>query len=367
VLPITFIDNNEQFSLYCQSLIGKKAIALDTEFLRVTTFYPKPGLFQINDGEQIVLADPCAITDWQAFAAVLTHPDIVKVFHACDEDIELLIHFLKVDPINVFDTQVAAAFCGYEFCMGYQRLVKAMLDVDVEKGHSRSDWMRRPLSDDQIHYAADDVRYLLQMYEQLLQKLNEKNLSHVMVEEYQSVLEGFKDVDFDDAYLRIKEAWKLNPKQFSVLRGLASWREKKMRDKDLPRKRIAADEALFELASKSHWSLAQLFEVQGLPAATIKAEGEYLMAFIQHLWQQDSHKRALKPIKGSDLYHRLKQLLEHQASVLGVDVKMLSQKNLNEQLYWRMQSGDFSLPEECKGWRNQAYSKVLEQLSAGGG
>lgn len=359
---IQFIDTNDEFTDFCLGLLNKKVIAIDTEFLRVNTFYPKAGLFQINDGERIVLADPCAITEWQLFKEVLVHPNIVKVLHACDEDIELLIHFLQIEPVNVFDTQVAAAFCGYDFCMGYQRLLKAMLEVDLEKGHSRSDWMQRPLSDEQIHYAADDVRYLLVMYELLYKKLEQKQQLHMVEEEYQTLLKNFRDRDFNDAYLRIKEAWRLSPKQFLVLRTLATWREKKMREKDFPRKRIANDDALIALASKTHWTQSQLFDVDGLPAATIRAEGEALLHMVAVAQTQVAIDKAPKPIKGDAFYQHFKKLLEAQAIELEIDVKMLSKKTLNEPLYWRMQAGDFSLPETLQGWRRVIYQSVIISL-----
>lgn len=362
---IPFINTNDVFINYCEQLKTRKAIAMDTEFLRVNTFYPKPGLFQINDGDSIVLVDPLLVTEWGSFKEVLENPGIIKVFHACDEDIELLYHFLRVEPQSVFDTQVAAAFCGYDFCMGYQRLIKAMLDVDLEKTSSRSDWMRRPLSDIQIRYAADDVRYLLPAYYQLSEKLEARNLLWVIDEEYQSVLKNFTATDFDNAYTRIKEAWKLSPRQFAVLKVLATWREKMMREKDLPRKRIASDEALMTLASRSHWTVQQLFDVDGLTSFIAKNCGAEIIRLISAALQFENTEKCPRPVKADEFYHHFKKALEEQARLLGVDEKMLSKKQYNEQLYWQMMQGHFELPDNVSGWRRPFYEQVVATLKNG--
>lgn len=359
---IPFICSNEVFNTYCAQLKTRTVIALDTEFLRVNTFYPKPGLFQINDGETIALVDPLAITDWQAFNTVLESREIVKVFHACEEDIELLHHFLKIEPQSVFDTQIAAAFCGYDFCMGYQRLIKAMLDVDLEKSSSRSDWMQRPLTEKQIHYAADDVRYLLPVYHQLSARLASRQLLPVMEEEYQAILANFKVTTFDHAYTRIKEAWRLNPAQFQVLKVLAAWREKMMREKDLPRKRIATDDALMALASRSHWNMQQLFDVEGLTSSIVRNYGADLIAMISAAMQSGIIEKCIRPVKSDDFYHHFKKLLEQEARAFGVDEKMLSKKNYNEQLYWQMMQDEFDLPANITGWRRPLYQHAVMQL-----
>ncbi len=359
---IPFIRSNEEFNACCEQLSTKKIIALDTEFLRVNTFFPKPGLFQINDGDAIVLVDPLTITDWQAFNAVLENPAIVKVFHACEEDIELLHHFLKIEPQSVFDTQIAAAFCGYDFCMGYQRLIKAMLDIELEKTSSRSDWMQRPLTEKQIHYAADDVRYLLPIYYELSAQMAARHLLPIMEEEYQAILANFKITEFDNAYMRIKEAWRLNPSQFQVLKVLAAWREKMMREKDLPRKRIATDDALMTLASRSQWSVQQLFDVEGLTSSIARNCGVAIIGMISSALQKETKEKCVRPVKSDDFYHHFKKILEHQAKAFGVDEKMLSKKTYNEQLYWLMMQGEFDLPANITGWRKPLYQQAIIQL-----
>ncbi len=357
---IPFINTNDALAEYCLSLQSKKVIALDTEFLRVRTFYPKPGLFQLNDGDNIVLIDPCAITQWDEFKAVLVNPEIIKVFHACDEDIELLHHFLGVETMPVFDTQVAAAFCGYDFCMGYQRLIKKMLDVDLEKSSSRSDWMQRPLTQKQLHYAVDDVRYLLTIYEQLKKDLEARNLLHIIEEEYGSVLSTIKNDNYENAYLRVKQAWKLNPQEFAVLKALATWREEMMREKDMPRNKIAKNDALMTLAGKAEWDIKQLYSIEGLPSSTVKTSGDELIALIDAVSKSStSDERMPKPIKADELMDKLRAILKEFALEMGVAEQMLGKKSFNEQLYWMLKTpGLSSLPEGIQGWRRDYYEKA---------
>ena len=330
ILPI--IDTDAALNRYCQVLSGCKAIALDTEFLRVSTFYPKPGLFQINDGENIALIDPLTINDWQAFSAILNNENIVKVLHACDEDIELLHHFLSVEVKNVFDTQVAAAFCAYDFCMGYQRLVAAMFEKDVEKGESRSDWMRRPLSQSQLHYAATDVLYLLDMHEILARKLEEKSYAAFVQEECDGVFLGLNNKDFSQAYKRVKQAWKLNAQQFSVLKNLAAWREEMMREHDLPRNKIAKNEALMALAVKSSWNKKSLQSVDGLLSASVSMFAEPLLAITSEKSEHAVEVMA-KPIKAEALLSRMKETLAQLAAEHGIAESMLSKKTYNEAVF----------------------------------
>ena len=248
--------------------------------------------------------------------------------------------------------------------MGYQRLIKAMLDVELEKSSSRSDWMQRPLTEKQLHYAVDDVRYLLTVYEKLYKELQLRNLLYVVDEEYESVIENIKCNDFDDAYIRVKQAWKLNPKEFSVLKVLATWREKAMRENDMPRNKIAKNEALMTLAGSDQWSIQQLFSIEGLPAATVKNRGEELIDLINDVYHSsNSVERMPKPIKTDELMSKLKATLKELAEEIGIAEQMLSKKSYNEQLYWMIKQADFSsVPMAIKGWRRNHYEKAAAIL-----
>ena len=361
---ILFINSNEALAEYCRQLQRSSLIAVDTEFLRMRTYYPKPGLFQFNDGENIALVDPLAVTQWQPLAEVLVNPDVVKVMHACDEDVELFYHFLGIQVQPVFDTQVAAALCGFDYSMGYQRLVQDMLGVELEKTSSRSDWMQRPLTSIQVHYAANDVRYLPDIYQQLQAKLAQKQFAQALAEEYQAVLANVTNTDFTDAYQRVKQAWKLNAPQFARLKALATWRETLMREKDLPRKKVAADEALMLLASRSSWTQQKLFSVEGLPAATVKAEGEALLQLLSAVDTAQASETVPKPVKMGAIAQSLKARLAAAARSAGIAEPLLLRKLWINELIPRLQAGNYALPESIQGWRQPYYQQALTQMQA---
>ncbi|NRB40695.1 MAG: ribonuclease D [Pseudomonadales bacterium] len=366
ILPI--IDTDQALNDYCKVLASRDAIALDTEFLRVSTFFPKPGLFQINDGENIALIDPLAIDDWLAFSAVMADVSIVKVLHACDEDIELLHHFLKVEVVNVFDTQVAAAFCGYDFCMGYQRLVAAMFNEDIEKGESRSDWMQRPLSESQVRYAANDVVYLLDMHSRLKQKLQNAGHEGLVKQECDAVFGAISNDDFSLAFKRVRQAWKLNAQQFARVKALACWREEKMRSDDLPRNKIAKNEALMVLAVKSQWHKNSLSKVDGLPAATTQRFSDELLQILTCEYEGETQVMP-RPIKAESLLNRLKAAVKAVAEKDGIAEQMISKKVYNEALFSVYRARKSALqPEDVTAivtcWRQPFYLQAMQDLSS---
>ena len=364
ILPI--IDTNQGLNDYCQQLALCDAIALDTEFLRVRTFFPKPGLFQVCDGERVALIDPLVITDWHAFSAILANPAIVKVLHACDEDVELLHHFLNVEVTNVFDTQVAAAFCGYDFSMGYQRLVAAMFNEDIEKGESRSDWMQRPLTENQLRYAANDVVYLLQMHSRLRQQLENAGLMALVQQECDAVFTAISSDDFSRAFKRVKQAWKLNAQQFARLKALATWREQRMRSEDIPRNKVAKNEALMLLAVKSQWHKKQLYGVDGLPAVTVDAAADELLVMLGQDYA-DATEVLPRPLKAEPAFVRLKDRLKTIADERGIAEQMLSKKVYNEAVFtvlkaqkWQWQDADVCDLVPC--WRQVFYVQAVQAL-----
>ena len=155
-------------------------VALDTEFMRVDTFYPIAGLLQVGDGERAYLIDPLLIRDWQPFAALLENPALLKVLHACSEDLEVLLRLTGSLPAPLFDTQLAAAYLNLGFSMGYSRLVQAVLGIELPKGETRSDWLQRPLSETQVSYAAEDAVHLAEVYRQLAPQLSAEKTAAVL-------------------------------------------------------------------------------------------------------------------------------------------------------------------------------------------
>ena len=205
--PILVTDAN-QLQLCIQTLFDSEAIAVDTEFMRTDTFFPILGLVQIFNGNNCWLIDPLSIPDLTPLKNLLTNNDVLKVFHSCSEDIEVLKHVLGCIPQPIFDTQVAAAFVGYGFSKGYATLVNIILDVHVDKGETRSNWLQRPLSDSQLGYAALDVVYLLPVYIELKKELLILERHKWVDEEMTSLVEmASVTEDLSLYFQKIKGAW----------------------------------------------------------------------------------------------------------------------------------------------------------------
>ena len=222
-------------------------VGIDTEFLRTNTFYPIPGLYQIISNNDIFLIDPLGITDWQPLVEVLEDPAIQIVMHACSEDLELIRHHFGAVPRGVFDTQLAHAFLSTDFSTSYANLVSNTLDVTLGKHETRSNWLQRPLTDEQLRYACEDVVHLPQLHKALETQLEaEGRLAwfHETMRDHGRYEPG----DPDEYYRNIKKAWKLDGSSLAVLRVLTAWRERQAMAEDVPRNRVVWDEHLYIFA-----------------------------------------------------------------------------------------------------------------------
>lgn len=358
--PVHFVTDNQTLASICQGLHDVPAIALDTEFIRIRTFYPKAGLYQLNSGSDIYLIDPLTIDQWGPFIEVLENPAVVKVLHACDEDIELMYHAFGVKPSNVFDTQIAASFCGFDYSMGYQRLLEALLNIDIEKGSSRSDWLKRPLTEVQCRYAADDVRYLLEIYQRLLAQLNAKGFVYAVQEECDQVVANVANDDFSQAHKRIKKIERLPPNQQALVRHLAVWREQAMRRLDLPRNQIYTNQAIVQMAGCPPEAAQALFRIEGMAPATAKKQGQLLIDAIA-TWREQIQKTppAREPEINKRFLQRLKKRLAEEAQFAGISELMLSKKSFNEQLAVQQTP---KLEGVVTDWRLPYYQKTLKAL-----
>ena len=173
-----FINDEAGLAAFCDAIADSDWLTVDTEFLREKTYYPQLCLIQVASASHVACIDPIAIKDLSSLLAILYRPDITLVFHAARQDLELLYLLEGRLPSHVFDTQLAATALGYGDQIGYGNLVKQCLGVELEKAHSRADWSKRPLTDEQIAYAADDVIYLLDVFHLLLTQLQQKNRLH---------------------------------------------------------------------------------------------------------------------------------------------------------------------------------------------
>lgn len=365
---IHWITNNQALADACEGWLCCDDLVIDTEFVRRRTFYPIPALIQCYDGHTVYMVDPLLIDDWQAFADVLTAPDVLKVFHACSEDLEVFARLCDVIPSPVFDTQVAAALLGSRSSMGYNALVEEYCGLSLPKDETNSDWLQRPLTTEQVNYAAHDVYYLHEAFVKLHEKaVAQERLDWVLQDSaaYGNNLSSL--IEPEQYYLKLKGAWKLDRQGLALARALCAWRELKVRAMDKPRSWVVKDQALFAMARTRPNYIGALSEIDGIPEGVLRKSGKELLALIEEtleLPEQDLPDNLDPPLPSSmkEMVKHFKRLVQASAEDLGVspDV-LLSSKEVTRILQASLKSeGDF--PLGVSGWRQPIIEPLAKQV-----
>lgn len=277
-----YIQSPEQLQEFCSRLGTPDWIAIDTEFMREKTYFAKLCLIQIATPDIIACIDPLTLKDLSPLLKILENPAITKVMHAARQDMEVLQPLGGGLPAPIFDTQLAATVLGYGDQVGYGNLVKTMLDVELEKAHTRADWSRRPLEPAQLKYAADDVIYLCQVYQQQLKLLEEKGRRDWLNEDFARLTDPDTYANPpENAWLRVKGAKRLQPRQLAVVQALAAWREQQAISTDRPRRWILQDDVLLELARHMPKDMQAMEKLRGLESAILKRHGQTLLPIIK--------------------------------------------------------------------------------------
>ncbi|PCD00327.1 ribonuclease D [Halopseudomonas pelagia] len=360
------IDRNADLAHWCERWLMLPYVAVDTEFERTETFFPIAGLIQIGDGEAAYLIDPLAITDWSPLVALLQSPDVIKVLHACSEDLEVFMKLCGVAPMPLFDTQMAAAYLGMDFSMGYSRLVKALLDIDLSNAETRSNWLQRPLSPNQITYAAADALHLAELYQVLGPRIEAAGLTDWLLEDSAELVNAAARIqEPETAYLNVKQAWRLKPSELAVLKVLASWRERESRQRDQARNRLLREKTLCPLAQRQPDSLQALSRIEDMHPRSVRQDGQAILDLIragQEVPEHDWPQRLPEPLpaEANKLLKVLKKVGQQHASTLGMaEELMLRKKHLEALVRSGYPGGPYQLPDELNGWRRVLMGEQL--------
>ncbi|SDO43188.1 ribonuclease D [Ectopseudomonas guguanensis] len=350
---------------HCAAWQALPFVALDTEFMRVDTFYPIAGLLQVSDGAIAYLIDPLRIGDWRPFAALLEAPNVVKVLHSCSEDLEVLLRLTGSLPAPLFDTQLAAGYLNLGFSMGYSRLVQALLDIELPKGETRSDWLQRPLSELQVRYAAEDVLHLVEVYRALMARLAPQKVEWVLEDGAELVANLSREVAPEDAWREAKLAWKLSRQQQAVLRALCAWREREARARNQPRNRVLREHSLWPLARTQPDNLVALARIEDMHPKTVRQDGETLLRLIREAaaLPPEQWPEALPeplPIEASALLKKLRAVGQREGERLDIAPElMLRKKTLEALLKSGFPKGPYQLPDSLRGWRRELMGQAL--------
>lgn len=342
-------------------------VAVDTEFLRERTYYPKLCLIQVASASEIACIDTLAVGDLSPLAALWADTAVTKIFHAAGQDLEVLLQACGEIPHPAFDTQIAATLLGYSDQVGYARLVADRLGVSLGKEHTRSDWSRRPLGAEELNYAADDVRYLAQLYPEMEVELIRRGRRDWLTAEFAALNDPARyRPDPERAWQRIRGARRLRPAQRRVLARLAEWRERRAMAADKPRGWIVKDEILLVLAQKRPADSAALARIRNLPDGTRDKHGAELLALIANAAEQPplpgvEDETAAAPAAGREpLVDLLMAGLRDRAAATGIAVGILASRREVE----RLVAGERDLPL-LQGWRYEAAGKALLELLEG--
>jgi ribonuclease D len=342
----------------------QSVIAIDTEFQRTDTFFPIPGLYQVLSGERAYLLDPLTISDWTPLLEVLEDPAVVKIMHACSEDLELMRHHFGAVPRGVFDTQLANAFQSTDYSMSYGNLVESLLGVRLDQHQTRSNWLQRPLTDEQLRYAWEDVHYLPALYQKLsagLQELErEAWFADVMGDRGR-----YQPPDPDEYYLGVKKAWRLDGAELGVLRRLCAWRERKAMAEDVPRNRVVWDEHLLEFSRMTRLDEATVHEL--LPRnVSRRYAGELVAAHRTSVAAADELEPLERPLTQgqSQLSKALRQVARLEAEALQLAHELLARKRDVEACI-RHYLANGELSPTYGGWRHAVVGAQFQALLEG--
>jgi len=255
--------------------------ALDTEFIREDTYWPRLCLVQIANDEHLACIDPLALDTLQPLLDLLYEPGITKVLHAAGQDLEIFHHLGGRVPAPVFDTQVAAPLLGLPEQAGFGRLVEQLLGAHLQKAHARTDWSERPLPEAALAYAADDVRYLVPLYHALRDALDERGRLAWLEPEFEQMARPDRyERPAEDAWRRVKGVERLPESGRAVAQGLARWREDEARARDVPRGRVLRDDALLDVARARPRDEAQLRRLRSLRGNVLERHGNRLLQLV---------------------------------------------------------------------------------------
>lgn len=360
----SLINTPEQLIELCSDMQNSDWLCVDTEFFREKTYYPKLCLIQIADNYNIACIDPIAIKDLQPLWDILYSP-ILKILHAPGQDLEIFCQLKDKVPTPLFDTQHAAALVGYGDQMSYAALVKQLLNVDLDKTCRRTDWTRRPLSNAQIHYAMDDVRYLGSVFHQLQDELAGKERLAWLQADMEACDSPSKYVTQpQDAWQKVRGCGSLKSNQIKALQDLAEWREKLAIEKNSPRRWICSDIALMDMARTLPTSAQQLYTIASLNKRLVNRHEDTLITIIRaalHAPKTQLPERCEQLTQPQTvLCGQMMALLQQRAQQYGINPTTLAPRKTLEQLVLGKRDSNL-----VQGWRynvvGQALLDMIEQ------
>lgn len=361
-----YISTSDELSAFCERIGNEPVIAVDTEFLRERAYYPKLCLVQVGTPTEIGAIDPILIEDLSPLAHIFADERVTKVFHACGQDLEVILDGMGVTCTSVFDTQVAAAFLGMRQQVSYASLVEVYAGVRLPKAESLTDWSRRPLDPEQLTYAEDDVRYLPGIYDRMVEQLVERDrLAWVQPEMAEATDPSHMHRDPREAYLRLKRSSSLTRRQLAIAREVCAWREQTAASHDVPRKWVLSDEVVVEVCKRAPRNRDRLRKIRGTDQLSERDVRDLLDAV--HAGEEVPGSACPQPERHAHPSAEVESVVDLMVAL----VRIVSEKSgiatqliaTRDDLVEFVQ--DRSKSRLATGWRHELAGKQLESLLEG--
>lgn len=260
-----YVSDDASLRRLVDQISGSPIVAVDTEFMREKTYFARLCLIQLATDDVAAIVDPIAIRDITPLCAVFSDPGVVKVLHAGGQDLEIFYRVCGHSLSPIFDTQIAATLAGFPQQVGYGALVHELLGVKLDKGDSYTDWGRRPLTDNQIEYALNDVIYLPEVYRRLSEQLEGGGRTQWLAADFKRLEDpATYEIEPRDQWKRVKRISSLNRRQLAVAREVAAWREIEAMRRDAPKRWVLGDESIVEIARRMPTSATELGDIRGV-------------------------------------------------------------------------------------------------------
>jgi len=344
------------------------AVAVDTEFMRERTYYARLCLIQLGTKDLNAIVDPLAFDDLSPLYDLLTDTRVVKIFHAGSQDLEIFYRLCGCPVAPVFDSQIAATLAGFPQQVGYGALVKELLGVTLDKGETYTDWARRPLSDNQVEYALNDVRYLTEVYRRLHADLSREGRVRWLEADFARLEDAATyESSPEEQWRRVKRISSLNRRQLAVAREVTAWREREAQRRDSPKRWVLGDESIVEIARRAPSTAADVAKIRGVVEKAGKgaqkgiaeAVGRGLAVPDGELPSITKRRRPQGDVDGAvDL---MVAVVRARARARGVAMPLLASRDDLE----RLAAGERETSPLLEGWRRKMVGEELVKLLDG--
>lgn len=370
------INSPSELADLCLHLKQVDRIGFDTEFVSEDTFRPELCLIQIATVDLLAVIDPYSVGDLTLFWETLAGGSQVTIAHAAREELNFCLLSVGKPPANMFDTQIAAALCSYEYPAAYASTVTRFLGNRPAKGEQRTDWRRRPLTADQIDYALEDVRYLLPLYEAIIGEIERLGRKSWLDEEMAAFLDEVDAARTRNRWRKVSGIGSLAPRQLAIVRELWHWRQTEAERRNLPPRRVLRDDLIVELAKRKSSKADHIKAIRGMDQGFLRRKLHDLSDHIQ---------RALEtPLEELGIFPARREIMPSQLNLLGQFLSpaissicrnanvatslAATASDVRELIAYQLGFGDSvekELPTLAKGWRAELIGNLIDDLLAG--